>query len=47
MKLLSSTTGDLRPSNSMMEAFTCFVAVAVQAMIGAPGKSACRLDRVR
>ena len=47
LKLLSRTTGDLRSSNSMMEAFTCFVAVAVQAMIGALGKSACRLDRVR
>lgn len=30
-----------------MESFTCFVAVAVQAKTGAPGKSARRFDRPR
>ena len=47
LKLDSSTSGDFRLSSSMMEALTCFVAVAVHARIGAPGNSVCRLERAR
>jgi hypothetical protein len=47
LKLVSSTTGDLKPRLSMIDAFTAVVAVAVQASIAAPGKSSRKLERAR